>query len=174
VADPINLAPGWVTFDWSTAFNCPLRIINDACMQALGSYEGGSMLYLGLGTGIGTAYIFDGVIIPLALGHLLLGKKSTIDERVNRQGRKRLGIKRWRKACLEIGRNLKDAFFADYVVFGGGNAQNLGKLPAGFRMGGNQNAYLGGLRIWEDIPTTSGYARLSTSNCSISSITPSP
>jgi len=151
-ADPINLAPGWVAFDWSTAFDCPLRIINDACMQALGSYEGGRMLYLGLGTGVGTAFIIDGVIVPLALGHLLVRKGATIDERVNRQGLKRLGLKRWKKAVIEAGHSLKDAFFADYVVFGGGNAKNLGALPEGFRMGGNQNAYFGGLRLWDDVP----------------------
>jgi hypothetical protein len=143
-------------------------------MQALGSYEGGRMLYLGLGTGIGTAFIFDGVVVPLALGHLRLGKREMFDERVNRRGLKWLGIKRWKKAVLEAGRSLRDAFLADYVVFGGGNARNLGKLPEGFRMGGNQNAYFGGLRIWDDLPTTTSYARLSPNNCSISSMTPRP
>jgi predicted NBD/HSP70 family sugar kinase len=150
VADPVNLGPGWVAFDWSTAFDCPLRIMNDACMQALGSYEGGRMLYLGLGTGIGTVFMIDGTIVSLALGHLRLGKRTTIDERLSRRGLKRLGEKRWKKAVMDAGRSLKDAFFADYVVLGGGNAKRVGRLPKGFRMGGNQNAYFGGLRLWED------------------------
>ena len=152
VTDPCNLAPGWVTFDYSNAFRCPLRIMNDACMQALGSYEGGRMLYLGLGTGIGTAFIIDGTIVPLALGHLKFVDGETFDDLLNRKALKRLGKKNWNQAALRAGEVLKEAFLADYVVFGGGNAKRLGGLPAGFRKGGNHNAYFGGVRMWDDAP----------------------
>ena len=148
--DPYNLGPGWVAFDWSSAFSCPLRIMNDACMQALGSYEGGRMLYLGLGTGIGTAFIFDGKIAPLALGHLQFRDGEDFGHYLSRKGLKLHGAKDWRQAVVEAGRTLQAAFLADYVVFGGGNAKKLGDLPDGFRRGGNHNAYFGGLRMWED------------------------
>jgi polyphosphate glucokinase len=156
-ADPVNLGRGWLGFDWSTAFDYPLRIMNDACMQALGSYEGGRMLYLGLGTGIGTVFIIESVVVPLALGHLHLGGRASIDERVSRKGLQRSGPKRWKQAVFDTGRSLKSAFFADYVVFGGGNAKRLGKLPVGFRLGGNQNAYFGGLRMWDDPPLKTAF-----------------
>jgi hypothetical protein len=148
--EPYNLAPGWVSFDWSSAFSCPLRIMNDACMQALGSYEGGRMLYLGLGTGIGTAFIIDGKIVPLALGHLQFRDDKDFGHYLSRKGLKLQGSKTWRNAVLEAGAILQAAFLADYVVFGGGNAKKLGNLPEGFRRGGNHNAYFGGLRMWED------------------------
>lgn len=150
VEDPYNLAPGWVAFDWSGAFSCPLRIMNDACMQALGSYEGGRMLYLGLGTGIGTAFIIDGRIVPLALGHLQFRDGKDFGHYLSRKGLKLHGSKAWRNVVLEAGATLQAAFLADYVVFGGGNAKKLGNLPDGFRRGGNHNAYFGGLRMWED------------------------
>ena len=151
-AEPHNLAPGWVEFDWSKAFACPLRIMNDACMQALGSYEGGKMLYLGLGTGIGTAFITDWKIIPLALGHLQFRDGGTFDSFLSSQGLTEHGAKRWREAASEAGQTLKRAFVADYVVFGGGNARKLKELPEGCRSGGNHNAYFGGLRMWDDAP----------------------
>jgi predicted NBD/HSP70 family sugar kinase len=150
VAEPYNLAPGWVDFDFARAFNCPVRMMNDACMQALGSYEGGKMLYLGLGTGVGTVFISDGFILPLALGHLKLWENETFDHYLSRAGLARHGKKRWRAAIAEAAALLKPAFFADYVVLGGGNSDEMKELPEGCRRGGNHNAYFGGLRMWED------------------------
>lgn len=149
-AEPYNLGAGWTEFEWSDAFGCPLRIMNDACMQALGSYEGGRMLYLGLGTGIGTALIYEGKIVPLALGHLQFRDEEDFTWHLSRDGLDRLGTKAWREAVLDAGRSLKAAFLVDYVVFGGGNAKKLEDLPHAFRRGGNHNAYFGGLRMWED------------------------
>jgi predicted NBD/HSP70 family sugar kinase len=150
VAEPYNLGPGWVDFDFAHAFDCPVRMMNDACMQALGSYEGGKMLYMGLGTGVGTAFITDGVIVPLAMGHLKLWENETFDHYLSRDGLTRHGKKRWRQAVAEAAAILKAAFFADYVVLGGGNADEVKELPDGCRRGGNHNAYFGGLRMWED------------------------
>jgi predicted NBD/HSP70 family sugar kinase len=150
VADPLNLGPGWVDWDFAHEFNLPARMMNDACMQALGSYEGGRMLYIGLGTGMGTAFIIDGVIVPLALGHLKLWEGETFDHYLSRKGLALHGKKRWRQAVTEAASLLQAAFFADYVVLGGGNAEELKDLPPGCRRGGNHNAYFGGLRMWED------------------------
>ena len=133
VAEPWNLGDGWVDFDYADAFGCPTRIMNDACMQALGSYEGGKMLYLGLGTGLGTAFISDGVIIQLALGHLKLGEGETFNHYLSRAGLTLHGKKRWRQALAEATAMLKSAFFADYVVLGGGNADEIKDLPEGCR-----------------------------------------
>lgn len=149
-ADPYNLAAGWVDYDWSNAFDCPLRIMNDACLQALGSYEGGRMLYLGLGTGLGSTFIFDGQIVPLALGHLLSKQGEEFSSYLGHDGLELHGKKIWREVALEAGVSLKTSFLADYVVFGGGNAKRLGELPEGCRKGGNHNAYFGGLRLWQD------------------------
>jgi polyphosphate glucokinase len=151
VTDPYNLGPGWVNVDFNHEFNCPVRTLNDACMQALGSYEGGKMLYLGLGTGLGSAFISDGVIVPLALGHLKLWEGETFNHYLSREGLTRYGKKRWRQAVTESAAQLKAAFFADYVVLGGGNADEIKDLPEGCRRGGNHNAYFGGLRMWEDL-----------------------
>ncbi len=151
VADPYNLAPGWVDVDFGHEFDRPVRMMNDACMQALGSYEGGKMLYLGLGTGLGTAFIADGVIVPLALGHLKLWEGETFNHYLSRAGLTRHGNKRWRQAVAEASATLRSAFFADYVVLGGGNAEEIKDLPDGCRRGGNHNAYFGGLRMWEDM-----------------------
>ncbi len=149
VADPVNLAAGWVNFDYWDAFRRPLRLMNDACMQALGSYEGGRMLYLGLGTGLGTTFIIDETIVPLSFGHLsFLG--GSFDNRLNDQGLKEQGIKHWRATVLLAAEQLKAAFLADYIVFGGGNARKLHELPDYCRKGGNHNAYLGGMRMWEE------------------------
>jgi predicted NBD/HSP70 family sugar kinase len=150
VAEPINLGTGWVDYDFQKAFDCPLRIMNDACMQALGSYEGGRMLYLGLGTGLGTAFIADSVIIPLALGHLQLWAEGSLDHYSNKAGLKRYGKKRWRQAVEDATISLKAAFFADYVMLGGGNVAEVKDLPPDCRRGGNHNAFFGGLRMWED------------------------
>jgi polyphosphate glucokinase len=149
--EPINLGVGWVEFDFDQAFQCPVRIMNDACMQALGSYEGGKMLYLGLGTGVGTALIAEGVIVPLALGHLKLWEGGDFDHYLSRAGLARYGKKRWRQALEESTAMLKAAFFADYVMLGGGNVTEVKELPEGCRRGGNHNAYFGGLRMWEDL-----------------------
>jgi hypothetical protein len=149
VTDPINLCAGWVDFDYWNAFGCPLRIMNDACMQALGSYAGGRMLYLGLGTGIGTAFISDGFVVPLALGHLEFLSDS-FDDWLSAEGLRLHGAKHWTQAAFQAAAELKAAFLADYVVFGGGYARKLVSLPEYCRKGGNHNAYLGGLRMWED------------------------
>lgn len=148
--EPFNLGSGWVDFDFARNFDAPVRIMNDACMQALGSYDGGKMLYLGLGTSMGTCFISHGVIVPLALGHLKLWEGETFEHFLSRTGIKRYGKKRWRQAVTEAAAILKDAFFADYVVLGGGNVDEIKELPEGCRRGGNHNAYFGGLRMWED------------------------
>ena len=151
VAEPWNLGDGWIEFDYAAAFGCPVRIMNDACMQALGSYEGGQMLYLGLGTSIGSAFIFDGTIIPLAVGHLWLHNGKTIEECVNREALEADNLEKWQKNVVEAITLLKGTFFAEYVVMGGGNTKKLEELPEGCRRGGNHNAYFGGLRMWEDV-----------------------
>lgn len=150
VADPYNLGPGWVGFDLASAFNCPVRIMNDACMQALGSYEGGRMLYLGLGTSIGCAFILDGTIVPLSLGHLILHGKDSVEECLHRAAMDE-NLERWQRRVAEAAKVFKAAFLAEYVVLGGGNAKKVATLPEGCRRGGNQNAYFGGLRLWEDV-----------------------
>jgi predicted NBD/HSP70 family sugar kinase len=149
-AEPWNLGNGWVDFDFAHAFGCPVRIMNDACMQALGSYEGGRMLYLGLGTSMGTTFIIDNKIVPLALGHLRLRRGSSFEQALCRAAIKRNGIKAWRRAVTETITTLKAAFQADYVVIGGGNAKKVETLPPSCRRGGNHNAYFGGLRMWDD------------------------
>jgi polyphosphate glucokinase len=150
VAEPFNLANGWVEFDYAAAFKCPGRIMNDACMQALGSYEGGRMLYLGVGTSIGCAFIFDSTIIPLSLGHLLLHGKENVEQCLNRAALD-ANLERWQRRLTEAAIAFKLAFEADYVVIGGGNAKKLEAMPEGCRRGGNHNAYFGGLRMWEDV-----------------------
>jgi polyphosphate glucokinase len=150
VAEPFNLGDGWVNFDYGAAFNCPVRIMNDASMQALGSYEGGRMLYLGLGTSIGSVFILDGTIVPLAVGHLFLANGKTMEANVNRVALE-ADEKKWIKHVSETVELLKPAFFADYVVLGGGNSKKIEELPEGCRRGGNHNAYFGGLRMWEDV-----------------------
>jgi predicted NBD/HSP70 family sugar kinase len=150
-AEPFNLGDGWVDFDYADAFGCPVRIMNDACMQALGSYEGGRMLYIGLGTSMGCTFIFDNTIVPLALGHLKLHNDKSFEECLNRKAFESDGLERWQKRVVQAAADLKNAFFADYVVIGGGNAKELAELPPGCRRGGNHNAYFGGLRMWEDV-----------------------
>jgi predicted NBD/HSP70 family sugar kinase len=149
VADPYALAPGWIDFNFGDAFGCPSRLMNDACMQALGSYEGGSMLYIGLGTNMGTSLIIDRKIVPLALGHLQFRKKG-FNDFLSREGREKMGAEDWQDAVYEAADVLKRAFLVDYVTLGGGNAKKLEDLPAFCRRGSNQNAYFGGLRMWED------------------------
>jgi polyphosphate glucokinase len=151
VTEPDKLAPGWIDFDFEDAFNCPVRIMNDASMQALGSYKGGKMLFLGFGTGIGSALITDGMIVPLALGYLKLGGDKTIDECLSRKGLDEYGKKQWRKWVGEVTEMLKAALLVDYIMLGGGNVDEIDDLPKGCQRGGNHNAYFGGLRMWEDI-----------------------
>jgi polyphosphate glucokinase len=149
VAEPWNLGDGWLNFDYSDAFKCPVRIMNDACMQALGSYEGGRMLYLGLGTSIGCAFILDGTIVPLSLGHLLLHGKETVEDCLSRAALDD-DLERWQKRVAEAATVFKDAFQAEYVVIGGGNAKKLEELPPGARLGDNANAFIGGYRLWQE------------------------
>jgi polyphosphate glucokinase len=147
-AEPVNLGRGWVEFDFEGAFGKPTKVINDAAMQALGSYEGGKMLFLGLGTGLGSALIVDGVVEPMELGHLPF-RKATFEDYVGERGRKRLGKKRWRAAVLETIERLTAALEPEYVVLGGGNAERLGDLPANVRLGANGNAFVGAFRLWD-------------------------
>lgn len=150
-AEPKNLGRGWTTFDFQKAFGCPVKIINDAAMQAVGSYEGGRMLFLGLGTGLGSALITDGVLIPMELAHLRYKKGRTYEDYVGRRGLKRLGKKKWRRAVQDVMTSLKQALLADYVVVGGGNAKHLTKSPEWVRLGNNHNAFIGGFRLWESL-----------------------
>lgn len=152
VSEPHNLAGGWVGFDFKKAFGCPVRIINDAAMQALGSYEGGRMLFLGLGTGLGSAMIVDGLMEPMELAHLPYKKNLTYEDYVGERGLERLGKKKWRKAVADVVERLKTALEADYVVLGGGNSRLIDDLPEGVRLGDNANAFKGGFRMWEETP----------------------
>jgi polyphosphate glucokinase len=159
-AEPYNLGPGWVGFDYAKAFGVPAKVMNDACMQALGSYEGGKMLFVGLGTSMGTVFIIDGKIVPLALGHLKFLNRESFEHYLSRSGLERYGVKSWRHAVREAANTLQSAFHADYVVLGGGNARKLKELSEGCRRGANEMAYVGGVRMWEpveDLPTLSVY-----------------
>jgi polyphosphate glucokinase len=146
--EPHNLAPGWVNFDFEQAFGRPVKVLNDAAMQALGSYKGGRMLFLGLGTGLGSAMIVDGALEPMELAHLPYKNGRTYEDYVGLRGLKRLGNKKWQQHVRKIVRQLRDALIAEEVVLGGGNVRNLAKLPPGTRLGNNANAFLGGFRIW--------------------------
>lgn len=149
VSEPHNLGGGWVRFDFRKALGRPVRVVNDATMQALGSYQGGRMLFLGLGTGLGTALILDGVVESMEIGHAHFKRGRSFEDYLGEQGRKRLGNKRWRKAVAEVVEQLKGLFEVDYVVLGGGNTRRLKALPEGARLGDNLNAFAGGLRLWE-------------------------
>ena len=149
MAEPHNLAPRWVGFDFDAAFERPVKLLNDAAMQALGSYRGGLMLFLGLGTGLGSALVADGVVIPMELGHLSY-RKRTIEDYVGVRGLKRLGKKKWQKHVAFCVDRLIAALHPDDVVIGGGNAKKLTALPPGCRAGDNANAHVGGFRLWEE------------------------
>jgi predicted NBD/HSP70 family sugar kinase len=149
VREPANLGRGWVGFDFEAAFGKPTKVLNDAAMQALGSYEGGRMLFLGLGTGLGSAMIVDGTLQPMELAHLPF-RKATYEDYVGRKGMERLGLKRWRKAVRETITLLVEAFEPEYVVLGGGNADQVRELPPNVRLGRNEDAFLGGFRLWID------------------------
>ncbi len=150
--EPKNLGPGWVGFDFAKRFRCPVKLINDAAMQALGGYEGGRMLFLGLGTGLGSTLIVDGVVAPMELAHLPYKKGETFEDFVGLRGLERLGKKKWRQEVAEVVACLKAALVADYVVLGGGNAKKLDTLPPDSRLGTNSNAFTGGFRLWEGAP----------------------
>jgi len=148
VAEPHNLGRGWVGFNFRKAFGRPVKIINDAAMQALGSYKGKRMLFLGLGTGLGSAMIVNGILQPMELAHLPYKNGRTYEEYVGLSGLERLGRKKWRHHVKDVVAQLKTALEADYVVLGGGNSKLLKKLPRGARLGDNANAFRGGFRLW--------------------------
>jgi len=146
--EPHNLAPGWVKFDFQRAFGRPVKIVNDAAMQALGSYKGGRMLFLGLGTGLGSAMIVDGLLEPMELAHLPYRNGRTYEDYVGIRGLKRLGTKKWQQHVDKVVRQLSHALMVEDVVLGGGNVKKLDHLPPGTRLGNNANAFAGGFRIW--------------------------
>jgi len=148
VVEPHNLGRGWVGFDFRRAFGRPTQVMNDATMQAIGSYDGGRMLFLGLGTGLGSALIVDGTVAPLELAHLPYKKGRSYEDYIGDRGRHRLGAKKWRRAVADVVDRLSRALEADYVVIGGGNSRKLKKLPKNARLGNNDFAFLGGFRIW--------------------------
>jgi len=147
--EPYNLGRGWVGFDFVKAFECPVKVINDAAMQALGSYQGGRMLFLGLGAGLGSTTIVDGVLVPMELGHLPYKNGKTYEDYIGAAGLKRLGIKNWRHHVFKIVEGLKNALEPDYVVLGGGNVNRIKTLPPATRRGNNRNAFIGGFRLWQ-------------------------
>jgi len=148
--DPYNLGRGWAGFAFEAAFKRPVKVINDAAMQAVGSYKHGKMLFLGLGTGLGSAMVVDGILEPMELGHLPY-RRLTFEDYVGVAGRQRLGQKKWQQAVSDVIARLIAALEPEDVVLGGGNVKNLTKLPAGCRVGDNANAFLGGFRLWEKI-----------------------
>ncbi len=148
IAEPHNLGAGWVGFDYAGAFGRPVKVINDAAMQALGSYRGRKMLFLGFGTGLGSALVVNGLVEPMELGHLPYLKK-TYEDYVGLRGLKKLGKKKWRKVCKDVIVQLTNALEPEEVVIGGGNAVHFAKLPAHCRLGTNANAFLGGVRLWQ-------------------------
>ncbi len=150
VGEPKNLGPGWAGFDFTAAFGKPVKIINDAAMQALGSYDGGTMLFLGLGTGLGSALVIEGAVAPMELAHLPYKKGRTFEDYLGIRGLEWLGKKKWQKAVEDVVARLRGTFLTDTVVLGGGNSKKLKTLPAGTRLGDNGNAFLGGFRMWED------------------------
>ena len=148
VSEPHNLGHGWVGFDFEAAFGCPVKLINDAAMQALGSYRGGKMLFLGLGTGLGSAMIVDGIVEPMELSHLPY-RKGTYEDYVGNDRLNRVGKKKWRRYVEDVVARLVAALQPEDIVLGGGNVEKLKDLPAGCRAGENANAFIGGFRLWE-------------------------
>jgi predicted NBD/HSP70 family sugar kinase len=147
--EPKNLGKGWRRFDFRKAFGKPVRIMNDAAMQALGSYHGGRMLFLGFGTGLGSALLWDHTVLSLELGDLAYVNDGSLEDRLSDDGMEALGEEAWQAEALRVIPALKKAFIADYVVLGGGNAKCLDRLPKGVELGHNRNAYRGGARLWE-------------------------
>ncbi len=149
LAEPHNLAPGWIDFPYQDAFQKPIRFINDAAMQALGGYRGGKMLFLGVGTGLGSALVYEGVVVPLELAHLPYRKGRTYEDYVGKSGLELRGKKRWRKSVLDVVERLKAALLCEYVLLGGGNAKLMRNLPSHVILGANSNAIDGGIRLWQ-------------------------
>ena len=149
VRDPKHLGPGWVGFDFRKALGKPVQVINDAAMQALGSYRGGRMLFLGLGTGLGSALVWEKTLMPLELGDLPYRDRDIIENFLGIPGIKRLGEPEWKREVIFAVTQLKRCFIADYVVLGGGNVNRFDRLPDGIERGRNENAFLGGMRLWE-------------------------
>ncbi len=149
VAEPRNLGRGWIGFDYRAAFGKPVKIVNDAAMQALGSYKGGKMLFLGLGTGLGSTVIADGIVEPMELAHLPY-RKGTYEDYVGLRGLEKRGKKKWRRHVNDVVAQLTAALEPDDIVLGGGNVKKLKEMPKGCRQGNNANAFLGGFRLWED------------------------
>ena len=148
--EPVNLGDGWVGFDYQTAFGCPVRIINDALMQALGSYKGGRMLFLGLGTGLGAAMVVENVAQPMEIAHLPYRKGKTYEHYVSEAYREKKGHKKWQKRVFDVVEALTAALEPDYVVIGGGNVEKLDSLPPKCHRGDNALAFQGGFRLWKD------------------------
>jgi polyphosphate glucokinase len=151
VAEPHNLGCGWVGFDYEAAFGCPVKMINDAAMQALGSYADGKLLFLGLGSGLGSAMIVNGIVEPMELAHLPY-RKGTFEDYVGLRALKRVGKKKWRRYVADVATRLQLALQPDYIVFGGGNARKLKELPPGCRLGDNSNSFQGGFSLWQKQP----------------------
>lgn len=149
--EPRNLGEGWIRFDFQAAFGLPVKVVNDAAMQALGSYDGGTMLFLGLGTGLGSALIADGALVPLELGHLHCGKSHDYEHYLGKKGRRRMGNKKWRHKVMHVIEGFRESVLPDYIVLGGGNVKHLKHLPARTRRGDNAYAFLGGFRLWEQL-----------------------
>ena len=148
--EPANLGAGWAGFDFAAALGCPVRVVNDAAMQALGSYDGGTMLFLGLGTGLGSTLVRDGMLVPLELAHLPYRHDKTYEQYLGEAAMERLGKKKWRRHVEIVTALFLAAFNADYVVLGGGNTRLLAELPPGARRGSNANAFSGGYRLWSE------------------------
>lgn len=148
--DPHNLGRGWVRFDFERAFGCPVTVINDAAMQAIGSYEGQRMLFLGLGTGLGTTLVRDGIVIPLEMAHLPFRRGRSYEQTIGDAALHRIGLAAWRGLVVEIVGLMMDAVVADYTVLGGGNVRHMKSLPPRTRRGDNANAMRGGVRLWQD------------------------
>lgn len=148
IYEPINLGEGWVDYDYEAAFGHPVKMINDAAMQALGSYDGGTMLFLGFGTGLGTTLISNHTVVPMELAHLPYKKSKTFEDYVGKRGLDRLGKKQWSREVARVIDMLRDTFHPEYIVLGGGNTKKLKTLPPGVQVGDNENAFIGGFRLW--------------------------
>src|SRR5437016_3029142 len=154
IAEPKHLDKGWVRFNFEKAFGKPVRIVNDAALQALGSYRGGRMLFLGLGTGLGSALVLRDLVLPLELGDLQYCDDRIIEDFLGKPGIDELGEKEWERTVIVAVTQLKKSFIADYIVLGGGNTKKLSVLPEGAEQGHNRNAYLGGVRLWQTDQST--------------------
>lgn len=153
--EPVNLGGGWTTFDYRAAFGCPVKFVNDAAMQAVGSYQGGRMMFLGLGTGLGTAMIDEGHLVALEVAHLPYKKRKTFEQWVGNAAKEKLGKKVWREEVAAVCAIFRRTFLPDYIVLGGGNAKELRELPEGCRAGDNNLAFAGGFRVWDNEWSTS-------------------